>query len=198
MAFTRNFLKTMGLSDEQVSAIMEEHTAVTEALKQQRDGYKADADRFKADAEKLPGVQQELDTLKGGEDYKTKYEAEHTAYEAYKAQVARDAEAAKVTAAYRKLLADEKISEKSIDAVLRVTDLTGMKLNDDGTLENADKLREAINTEWADFKTTTRQRGMQVDTPPANDNGGNSMNEIRRMGAERRAARYGAIPTNNQ
>ena len=61
MALTRSFLKGMGITDEQISAIIEAHTESTDALKAQRDNYKAYA-------EKLPAVQQELDTLKAKGD----------------------------------------------------------------------------------------------------------------------------------
>lgn len=159
MAFTRSFLKSVGLTDDQITAVMDEHTTVTDGLKQQRDNYKAEA-------EKLPGVQKQLDDLKGGEDYRDKYEKEHAAYEAYKTEVAKEAETAKVKAAYRKLLADEKISEKRLDAVLRLTDFDGMKLDKDGNLEGADKLREAIKKEWGEYITTTAERGATVENPP--------------------------------
>ena len=46
MALTRAFLKGMGLTEEQVSAIIEAHTDSTEALKAQRDQYKRDADQL--------------------------------------------------------------------------------------------------------------------------------------------------------
>lgn len=58
MALTRNYLKSMGLTDEQVNAIIENHTEVTEALKKERDGYKTKAEA--ADA-----VTKERDELKG-------------------------------------------------------------------------------------------------------------------------------------
>ena len=46
MALTRAFLKGMGLTDEQVGAIIEEHTSVTSALKDQIKGYKEKADEY--------------------------------------------------------------------------------------------------------------------------------------------------------
>lgn len=188
MAFTRNFLKSIGLNDEQISSVMEEHTNVTDALKAQRDGYKADA-------EKLPGVQQELDSLKGNEDFKQKYDDEHAAFETFKKQVAQDAETAKVKAAYRKLLTDEKISEKRLDAVIKLTDFSGMKLDKDGNLVDVDKLKENINTEWGDFKVTQRERGPEVEKPPVDNNGGAS-NEIRQLTQKWHEARYGKPQTN--
>lgn len=76
MAFTRKFLKALGLTEEQVDSVVEAHTETVDGLKSQMAGYKADA-------EKLEGVQSELDDLKakgGGEDYKSKYDSEHAAF----------------------------------------------------------------------------------------------------------------------
>lgn len=163
MAFARSFLESVGLTKEQVSAVMEEHVAVTDGLKKERDTYKAEA-------EKVPGLEEKLKAHADNEDYKTKYEREHTAFESYKAKVAQEAESAKVSAAYRKLLTDEKISEKRLDAILRVTDLSAMKLTKDGTLEGEAKLRESIKTDWAEFITKKEERGAGVDNPPDHDN----------------------------
>lgn len=170
MSFTRTFLKTMSLTDEQISAIMEEHVAVTDALKKQRDDYKAEAD-------KLPDIQKQLDALKGGEDYKAKYEAERKALEEYKARVKADADLAKIKDAYRELLKEEKISEKRLDAVIRLTDFSHMKLDKDGHLENADQLREGIKNEWSDYITTTRTERENVATPPGNAGSGKMTRE---------------------
>lgn len=165
MSFTRSFLKATGLTDEQISAVMDAHSEVVDALKSQRDGYKADA-------EKLPEIQQQLDALKGAEEYKGKYEKEHESFERYKAKVQADAEAAKVQAAYRKLLTDEKVSEKRLDAVIRLTDFSGMKLKEDGTLEDADKLRKGIRDDWGDYIVTEKTIRENVATPLLNQGGG--------------------------
>ena len=41
-SFKREFLKALGLSDEQITAVQEAHVAVTDELKKQRDDLKAD------------------------------------------------------------------------------------------------------------------------------------------------------------
>jgi archaellum component FlaC len=187
MSFSRSFLKSNGLNDDQITSIMEEHTAVTDELKRQRDAFKADAD-------KLPGVQQELDTLKNGEDYKAKYESEHQAFEDYKAQVAKDAETAKVKAAYKKLLADEKINEKSIDDLTNIADLGKLKLDKDGNLENLQALKESINEKYGFLKVKKETRFAKPETPPKTDNGGTD-NSIRQMTAKWHEAKYGKVPT---
>lgn len=158
MAFTRNFLKSTGLSDEQISAVIEEHTAVTDALKKERDGYKEQA-------EKAADLQKQLDDLANGEDFKAKYEEEHKAFEDFKKKTADDAEAARIKAAYRKLLAGEGIGEKRLDSILKVTDLSKLKLDKDGNLEKVDELKKAINDEWSEFKTTVTEKGAVVEKP---------------------------------
>lgn len=158
MAFSRSFLKSTGLTDEQITAVIEEHTAVTDALK-------ADRDKYKAEAEKAADLQKQLDGM-SGENWQEKYEKEHTAFEDFKSKTAADAEAAKVKAAYRQLLADEKISEKRLDSILKVTDLSVLKLDKDGKLKDEDKLRKSINDEWSEFKTTVTEKGATVEKPP--------------------------------
>lgn len=166
MAFSRNWLKTMGLTDEQVSSIMEEHVSVTDALKAQRDQAQTDATKYKADADKVADLQKQIDGYKGGEDYKSKWEKEHQDFEDYKKQIAKDAETAKVKAAYRQLLLDERISEKRVDSVLKLTDFSEMKIDKDGKLENLDALKDNIGKEWGEFKVTTKERKQNVPTPP--------------------------------
>lgn len=163
MALTRAMLKGMGLTEEQISAIIEEHTNVTSGLKDQIKSLKEAAD-------KLPEVEKELNDLKTGNDsWKDKYEKEHKAFDDYKKDVSDKETAAKVKAAYRKLLTGAKVGEKHIDSIIRVTDFGSMKLNDDGTLADADKLNETIKKDWGGFISSTRKEGADPETPPAGD-----------------------------
>lgn len=191
MSFSRSFLKSVGLTDEQISAVMEEHTAVTTALKAQRDQFEGDANKYKADAEKLAQVQKELDELKARKDYKADYDKAVQDLADYKNQVAAEAEAAKVRAAYKQLLSDEKINEKQHEAILKVTDFSGMKLGEDGKLQDADKLKEAIGKDWAPFKVTIRDRGEDVPHPPRTDNGGGVNTEMQMYAKRFHDERYG-------
>ena len=172
MAFTRNWLKTMGLTDEQVQSIMEEHTSVTDALKAQRDKFETDAKAYKIEADKVPGLEKQISDAKSGDDFEAKYNKEHQDFEDYKKQIAAQEQTAKVKAAYRKLLLDEKINEKRVDSVLKLTDFSEMKLDKDGNLENLDALKENIGKEWGEFKVTTKERKQNVPTPPTNGNQG--------------------------
>lgn len=158
MGFTRSFLKSAGLSDEQITAVMEEHVSVVDALKKERDGYKETA-------EQLPVIQKQLDDMKGGEDWHKRFEDEHKAFEDFKSKVAKETEAAKARAAYRNLLLSEGISEKWLDRIMRGVDFDGMKLDKDGNLVDADKLKEALDKEWGDVKPTIVTKGAEVEKP---------------------------------
>ena len=70
MAFTRAFLKSLTLNDDQIQAVIDAHLEVVNPLKEERN-------ELKAKAEKAEETEKELEKLKGGEDYKAKYEKEH-------------------------------------------------------------------------------------------------------------------------
>lgn len=159
MAVTRPFLKGMGLTDEQVSAIIEAHVDTVE-------GLKADRDKYKSEASSLAAVQKELDEYKNGEDWHKKYDDLDKMFKDYKTQVASHEKSEKVKAAYAKLLKDSNVDDKRIDAILRVTDMTNMVIGEDGNLVDADKLSEGIKNEWSAFIKATGTKGANVETPP--------------------------------
>lgn len=168
MALTRKFLTGLGIEDAAVQAIIEAHTEVTDALKEERDAYKTDA-------EKLPTVQKELDKLKAGKDepseWQKKYEKEHSDFEAYKTSIDTERAAKAKENAYSKLLKEAGVSEKLISRVLKVSDLSKTELNEDGTFKDADKLTEAIKTDWSDFITVEGHEGARTPNPPAGSGG---------------------------
>ncbi len=169
MAFTRNFLKSLSLSDEQVQAVIEEHVAVVDGLK-----------KYKEDAEKLPSVQKELDDLKkqnsDAADWKKKYEDEHSAFESYKSDADAKAVLDKKKQLYTELLKETKVGEKQIEAILRVTDFDSISLTKDGKLDGREKLGEAVKKEWGGFIVTTSSKGEEVQTPPDSSKGGSGEN----------------------
>lgn len=173
------------------------HRSVVDPLLDDLDTAKRDATKYKAEADKVPGLQKDLDEAKKGEDWKTKFEKAEKDLKDFKDQVARDAEAEKVKAAYKKLLIEEKISEKTLEAVMNATDYSGMKLKDDGTLDGIEDLKKDIDTRWGGFRINTRQRGERVDNPPKGTDNGGSDNSIRERMAARHAAQFGALPQNN-
>lgn len=167
MAFTRKGIREIigeGCTEEIENQLMALHLGVVDPLKDQ-------VAQYKADAEKLPQVQKELDDEKAN-SYKEKYEKEHSDFAAYKKDVETKETTAKKSAAYRALLKETGVSEKRIEAILKVSSIDDVEFGDDGKVKNADKIKESIKTEWADFITTEGVKGADTNTPPEN-NGGN-------------------------
>lgn len=182
-------------TDDIAKKLVALHRTVVDPLLDQVEEAKHDATKYKTEADKVPGLEQKVKDLEGGEDWKAKYEKADQDLKDYKAKVAQDAETAKVKAAYKKLLIEEKISEKTLDAVMAATDYSGMKLKDDGTLDGVEDLKKTIDTKWGGFKVQTRQRGQQVDNPPAGAPGG-SDSSVREYVRKLHEARYGAPQQN--
>lgn len=172
MSLTRKFLTGMGLTAEQVDAIIDEHATTVDSLKEQRDNYKADA-------EKLKDVEKELTSLKkqveegtaGADEWKEKYEKEHTAFETFKKDAQAKENKKVVMDAYTQLLKDNKVGEKHIESILGVTNFDDMKLTEDGKLEGADKLTEVIKSKWGGFITNSSSEGAGVENPPSGSSG---------------------------
>lgn len=191
MSFSRSFLKSIGLNEEQISAAMEEHNNVTKYMQGQIDQYKAEAEQHKSDAEKLPGIQKELDELKARKDYKPDYDKAVKDLEDYKAQVKRDQELSKVKSAYRKLLKDEQISDNWAEDIMAFTQFEGMKLGEDGALQDVDALKKTIGEKYGKYKVTGRDRGEDVQHPPAGGAGGGANTEMQILAKKFHDERYG-------
>ena len=163
MALTRKMLKAMGIEDEKVEQIIEAHTETVTALKDERDA-------FKADAEKLPTVQKELDELKATDNkedtYKVKYDALKEEFDSFKKEQSEKELRVKKEQAYKVLLQEAGVSEKRVDAVLKVSDIDSLEFNADGSVKDADNLKKGIETEWEDFIVRKETQGTQTPTPP--------------------------------
>lgn len=191
MALTRAMLKGMGLTEEQVGAIIDEHTAVTSALKDQSAEYKKEADELSESKKELENLRKEYNKLKkdvDDNDWKGKYDKEHADFENFKSDVTAKETMTKIKNAYSKLLAECNVGDKHVGSILKVTDFNGMKLNEDGTLDGADALKEKINADWSGFITSKETKpGENPATPPE---GGKNPDGATTGRAAELAARY--------
>lgn len=150
--------------DAAVDSILNGHIASIDALREERDGYKKDAER-------LPDVQKELDDLKkageGKDDFEQKYNDLKKEYDTYKSDQSAKAEKAAKDKAYRAMLKEIGVSEKRIDSIMKITDLSDIKLDKEGSIEGLEDLKESSKTEWADFIATEDKQGAGTPNPPA-------------------------------
>lgn len=173
MALTRKLLSALGIDDDKIDQIIEAHTETTDALKQQRD-------KFKVDADKVAELEKQLETAKAaagdGDGYKSKYDEEHKAFEAFKKQIedgkVHDAKAA----AARAYLKEKGIGEKSLGLALKALGDGIDALELDGeTIKDAKALDEALSGDLAQLVTTTETKGADTATPPSTE--GNTSGE---------------------
>lgn len=152
----------MGIEDKAIESIIEAHSETV-------NGLKAERDKYKEQAEKVPDLQRQLEEAQaagnGSDEWEQKYNEEHQAFEDFKAQVATEKADAEKAQAYRGMLMAAGIDPKRIDAIMRVTDLSGVEM-EDGKLKEAGKLEEAAKEEWADFVVKTFTKGSNPATPP--------------------------------
>lgn len=136
------------------------------------------------------------DELTTAKKWEEKFNKEHEAFEKFKAETDAKENLNNVKAAYKKLLTEAGIDAKRYDVILRATDFGGMKLNEDGTLDKADALKKDIESNWADFRVTTKNKGVNVENPPANTGTKRTKEEI--MAIKDTAERQKAIAENHE
>lgn len=164
MAFTRNFIRDKAkesgveIPKELEDALVAEHISARDAYAE--DQVKKAGETAKTNAPKVEDTEEYKSLKKQFEDYKADVEAE-------KAGAAKEA-------AYRVLLTEAGVDPKRIDTVIRAekAGFGDMKIGADGKFEGADKLTEAIKTNWADFIQTTTTTGVPTAKPPVTGTSG--------------------------
>ena len=167
---SKKFLAGLGIDDDKADLICERHKEVLNEIITERD-------ELKEKAEKYDDVQTQLNKYKEAEKkaaensekdpYKVKYEAIKEEFANYKQEIANKEIKAKKTDAYKQLLKSAGVSEKRIEAVLKVSDIDSIEFDDEGKVKDSDKLTENIKSEWSDFIQTSSTEGAKTATPPA-------------------------------
>lgn len=174
MALTENqireYLSEAGCPAENIESATKKihagHITSINALREQRDSYKEAA-------EQLPGVQKELNELKSKSDpdLLKKLEDKTNELEDFKKEVAAEKLKAQKTDLYTALLKGCNVGENRIPAILKVTDMDSLTIKEDGTLDNVDGLKTAIENDWGAFILKKKEEGAPVETPPGNNGG---------------------------
>ena len=159
MALTRKFLESQGLNEAQVAAIIEAHTEVTDALKNERDGYKTKA-------EGIPALEADRDA------WKKKAEANDPSqlraeFDAYKAQVEADKLLGSKTTAMRGALKEAGVQrEDFIELLLRAVDMEQVELDGD-KIKDATALIDPLRQTYGGCFATTTTQGTPPTDPPS-------------------------------
>jgi hypothetical protein len=74
--------------------------------------------------------------------------------------------------------------------------LSKVDFDKENNVKDADKVKESIKSEWADFITTTSSKGADTTTPPANTGGAKTKDEI--LAIKDPSERQAAIAENHE
>lgn len=165
MAFTREFIRKLAkesdveLPKEFIDSIISEHTTSRDAYSEEQ--VKQALENNKTSNIKVEDTEEYKSLKKKFDDFKTETVAKET----------RQAKERAVREFYKAI----GISEKRIDAVMKVTNLDSFELDNDGKLIDKDKHEKTAKAEWSDFIETTTTHGAQTANPPANHGGAGSV-----------------------
>ena len=162
-------LSANGLPTENLDAAANElcsrHKTSLDAIIEERDGFKEKAKQY-------DDVKKELDGLKANptDDWKEKYEKEHSDFEAYKnGVIAKETKATKEKAVREFLKSTVNIADNRLDAVMKVTNLDDYELDESGKIKDSDKKAESAKKEWADFVVVKKKDGANPPQPQNNE-----------------------------
>jgi hypothetical protein len=165
MALTRSMLKSMNLTEEQINAIIEEHTTAKENLKSQikdLENKYSDYDEIKNNYEKLSA-----DVKK--DNWQEKYNSITQEFENYKQEIEKEHITENKKEQYRDLLLSNGVSEKQISSILEVTKFDEIDLDENGKLADVESLNNNIKSKWDGFIVKTQVSGVNSENPPANN-----------------------------
>ena len=169
----------MGIEEEKLEQIIDEHVGSIDALKSQRDEYKEKADKYDAVKKQYDDLKKEVEE-KGDDSYKEKYEKEHKDFEDYKASIDAEKLNTKKVAAYKALLKKAGIKEKIIDLIVKGTSMDDIELDDKDEIKEADTRMDNVKKEYADYIVKTKDEGEDPETPPGGNGGGGGANHLSR------------------
>lgn len=208
MAFTKKWLSAMNLDEEKIEQIVAAHREVVDALKEERDKFEAEANKVPVLEQKITDLEKDKTDLQKdktdlqkkidefGDETETQKELARVKkdFDDYKADIAAKETVAKKKTMYSEELKKAGVSDKWIPKILRLADIDGLELSEDGKSFKNDKLADDIKTEYADYIVDESQRGRRQATPPQDNGGGDSGGEksIAAMMAEaHKSAHYG-------
>lgn len=165
MALTRKLLKSLGVSDDAIEAIIDAHSETVTGLKER-------ITTLEQQVEEIPTITKERDELKekvetlttnGGDAAKVQAE-----FDAYKAEVEGEKTRSAKRTALDALLRD-KVGVKRDEArqlILDAAKLDDYELDDNGSIKDADGHVKTLGEKYAPFVGSVRTTGTRTIAPP--------------------------------
>ncbi|MBQ6127099.1 hypothetical protein IJI69_00415 [Candidatus Saccharibacteria bacterium] len=166
MAFSRRWLTALGIDADKIEEIISAHIEVVDGLKKERDEL---SDKVSSLTETNKTLEADKKKLEAGQS--DKYDELKKQFDDYKTEVLGKETRSEKEKAYAELLRTAGVSEKRINAILKVTDIDSLELDKDKKIKDEANKLTAIKAEWADFIEKKSVQGANTATPPQNTGG---------------------------
>lgn len=180
MALTRKLLKTLGLADEAIEAVIEAHTETVNGLKERITTMEQQVEQIPTITKERDDLQKKVDELTetGGDAAKVQ-----AAFDAYKAEVEGEKTRSAKRTALDALLRD-KVGVKRDEArqlILDAAKLDDYELEESGSIKDADGHAKTLGEKYAAFVSTTRTTGTRPIAPPTGGKNPKTREEIMKI-----------------
>lgn len=159
MAFTRKYLKALGIEEEKIDEIIGEHSETVEALKAQI----AQGEEAK---KQLPELQKQLEAAQAAAAASPDAAAVQKQFDEFKGTVAAEKALAAKRVAVESALRAAGANEKALKLLMNAVDANALELSEKGEATNADAVLAPVKTQFADFFGTPGAQGVPPVTPP--------------------------------
>ena len=171
MAFTRKWLKSQGIEDDElIDKLVAGHMETVSALKDRLEEAETSADELKKITKERDGLKEQLSK---GDSYKDKYDTLKKEFDKYKADIDSEKATNKRAEAYKIMLKESGISDKRIESVLKLARVDGLidkiELDDNGKIKDAESVKKAISETYSEYIESTQTNGANTAKPPANE-----------------------------
>ncbi len=171
MALTRSMLKAMGLTEEQISSIIEGHTDSVTVLTKERDDARADA-------AKVEELTRERDEYKAKAEKAADAATVQADFDAYKAQVEGEKTTAAKTAAVRAAFKSAGVNrDEFADLLMGKVDLGKVELDGDKVKDTA-ALIDPLKASYGGCFGTVSDTGTPPASPPSGGGKGMTREDI--------------------
>lgn len=161
MAFTRKFLKALGIAEEAVDSIMDAHTEVTNALIAERDAAKAAAPDVTKLNQQLEDLKKKVDTAKA--EGKAEVQVE---FDRYKNGIeAEKLNATKKTAVMADLKENGVQRDDFVNLLLGQVDMTKVEVDENNKVKDNSFIND-LKVRYPGCFGNVEQRGAGANNPP--------------------------------
>lgn len=201
MSLTRKALKAMGIEDEKIDQIIEEHTSTLEEIKSERDELKTRVKSLEPLQKQLEDANKLLESKDNGEsEYKAKYEELQNEFTTFKTNIENEKTYHSKESKFLGVLKESLgiVDDKSLTTIVNASKdkISGIELTDKGDIKDSNALLEYVKSDFPAFIPQVSEQGAKTAQPPYTSGSGTTMTKEQISAIKDPVARQKAMKEN--